>query len=139
MSENINYAEIAEAYSVLENLENYGLFGRAGNYENTINLIHILKKNKIPVLGGGAYQNDNGHLISIYIDWCINMEENEEIDFFAQRSCDYSIEHLKQFEKENYLFDITAKFNQLQNLKLQIHLDEILKSSKPKTLFIPKN
>lgn len=85
---------IAKGYCLKE----LGIFEYAWTLDDIENIIVILDKKKIPILGGDVYRIHNKKICSTYDSWYINL--SDEIDFY-NKSYEKAISYISDYEKKN--------------------------------------
>lgn len=79
-------------------LKELGMFEYAWTSDNIRNIIAILDKKQIPILGGDVYKMNNGEICQTYDSWYINL--SDECDFYT-KSYEKAISYISNYEKMN--------------------------------------
>lgn len=79
-------------------LKELGIFEYGWTLDDIKNIIDILNKKQIPILGGDVYKINNGSIYQTYDSWYINI--SDELDFYTN-SYEKAISYIFNYEKKN--------------------------------------
>ncbi len=80
-------------------LEELGIYEMAWKIDEIKKIIELLRKEKVPVLGGDVYKIVDDKIESTYDSWFLN--NNGQFDFI-EKSLDKSISYIEEYELINY-------------------------------------
>ena len=103
---NWRYGVFNEKYRIIPNdvinlgisLEKLGVNGLAWKKDEVKKIVEILRRKKIPVLGGDVYKIVNNKIQSTYDSWFLN--NNGKLDF-VDKSFKKTISYIEEYESVN--------------------------------------
>ena len=85
-------------------LESVGVNSYALNKADALNLLNLLDKQRVSVLGGDVYVSDNSQLSLTYDNWHSDKEASESEESFCSRSIVESEKYINNYLNTNAYF-----------------------------------